>query len=80
MIRRDGMLPDGAPSFDAFLDDDLLGYGYSLISTSMRIMETSDLAEPRQGTTIGSNEGLAREGCIHASYALEAATRNASKR
>ncbi|MFI0468312.1 DEAD/DEAH box helicase [Saccharopolyspora sp. 5N102] len=78
MIRRNGALPEGAPSFDAFLDEDLLGYGYSLISTSLRIIETSDLDEIRRGTATDSYEGLAREGFIHASYALEAATRNAS--
>ncbi|WP_168588444.1 DEAD/DEAH box helicase [Saccharopolyspora sp. ASAGF58] len=78
MIRRDGTLPEGAPSFDAFLDEDLLGYGYSLISTSLRIIENSDLEEPTRGTATDSNENLARDGFIHASYALEAATRNAS--
>lgn len=78
MIRRDGRLPDGAPSFDAFLDEDLLGYGYSLISTSLRIIETIDSEEPSQGEMTDGNEGVAREGFIHASYALEAATKNAS--
>jgi len=78
MIRRDGRLPLGAPSFDTFLDDDLLGYGYSLISTGLRLIEASDLEEPQQGEVAEDSEDLAREGFIQASYALEAATRNAS--
>lgn len=78
MIRRDGRLPVGAPSFDTFLDDDLLGYGYSLISTGLRLIEASDLEELSQGEVVEDNEDLARESFIQASYALEAATRNAS--
>lgn len=77
MIRRDGTLPDGAPSFDTFLDDDLLGYGYSLISMSLRIIEPANMDEQDQ-EAFRNYENLARDGLIHASYALEAATRNAS--
>src|SRR5262245_23967730 len=76
MIRRYGRLPVGAPSFDTFLDDDLLGYGYSLLSTGLRLIEAGDSEESQQGEVAEDNEDLAREGFIQASYALEAATRN----
>ncbi len=80
MIRRDGMLPEGAPSFDAFLDDDLLGYGYSLISTSLRIVEALEQEGPEQEDEAAMEDagGLAREGLMQASFAIEAATRNSS--
>ncbi|MFI2838314.1 hypothetical protein [Mycolicibacterium sp. PDY-3] len=47
MIRREGTLPDGAPSFSSYLDRDLLEYGYSLMSTAMRILEAYAATEPR---------------------------------
>lgn len=77
MVRRDGVLPEGAPSFDHFLDDDLLGYGYSLISTSLRILESLE-REEEQGDRSARADATDRaaEGLIQASYALEAATRN----
>jgi superfamily II DNA/RNA helicase len=74
MIRRGGVLPDDAPQFSPLLDDDLLGYGYALISTSLRLIDATD-TEPGSAT---DGIGRAREGLVHASYALEAATRNAS--
>ncbi|WP_454778384.1 DEAD/DEAH box helicase [Georgenia muralis] len=40
MIRRDGDLPEGAQTFSTYLDQDLLEYGYSLMSTALRILET----------------------------------------
>lgn len=30
MIRRSGVLPDDAPNFDSYLDNDLLNYSYAL--------------------------------------------------
>ncbi|MFJ9055959.1 DEAD/DEAH box helicase [Streptomyces sp. NPDC102409] len=78
MIRRGGILPDGAPLFDSSLDNDLLGYAYSLISTSLRIAEPVNTDEANQ-ETVGNYASLAREGLIHASYALEAATRNVAE-
>ncbi|MFC8796920.1 DEAD/DEAH box helicase [Promicromonospora sp. NPDC057138] len=78
MIRRDGLLPQGAPSFDTFLDNDLLNYGYSLISTSLRILEAPELQAPLQAVLGDGDSDHVREGLIHASYALEAATRNVS--
>lgn len=76
MVRRDGILPEGTPSFDRFLDDDLLGYGYSLISTSLRILESLDREEQRESSARADATDRAAEGLIQASYALEAATRN----
>lgn len=73
MIRRNGELPDDAPSFAPSLDEDLLGYGYALISTSLRILEGTDEDESHLETP-----DLPRQGFIQASYAIEAATRNAS--
>jgi hypothetical protein len=43
MIRRDGVLPDDAPPFGAYLDDDLLGYGYALISTGLQLLDATDV-------------------------------------
>lgn len=82
MIRRDGVLPDDAPPFGAYLDDDLLGYGYALISTGLQLLDALDV---EGGDVEGSDEGrggpaeraqLAQYGFIQASYAIEAATRN----
>ncbi|MEI2775375.1 MAG: DEAD/DEAH box helicase [Tetrasphaera sp.] len=73
MIRRDGELPVDAPNFAATLDEDLLGYGYGLLSTSLRMIEDDD-----NDASESDNEDLLRQGFIHASYAIEAATRNAS--
>lgn len=105
MIRREGTLPDGAPSFSAYLDRDLLEYGYSLMSTALRILEVYTTTEPRSAededsaedwdedddsdatgtiaTSDASDEVIdnqivtSRNAFLQASYALEAATRNA---
>ncbi len=76
-IRRDGVLPDDAPQFSTYLDDDLLNYSYSLISTSLHLLDStndSDDAPPEDQVT---RHDVAQTGLIQASYALEAATRNA---
>ncbi|WP_319449778.1 MULTISPECIES: DEAD/DEAH box helicase [unclassified Mycobacterium] len=106
MIRREGTLPDGAPSFSAYLDRDLLEYGYSLMSTALRILEVYTATEPRSaededstedwdedddsdatGTPVASDASdeaiddqiaISRNAFLQASYALEAATRNAN--
>jgi superfamily II DNA/RNA helicase len=74
MIRRDGILPDDAPAFDPLLDDDLLGYGYALISTSLRVLESADADRP---PPVDEGTDVARAGLMQASYAIEAATKNA---
>lgn len=73
MIRRVGVLPDDAPEFSPFLDADLLNYGYAMLSTSLDLLEAADGDGEQSGQIT-----LAREGFIQSSYALEAATRNAS--
>ncbi|MET7668172.1 DEAD/DEAH box helicase [Micromonospora luteifusca] len=73
MIRREGVLPADAPTFSAFLDADLLNYGYALLSTSLGLLETAEDDTTGQLT-------LTREGFIQSSYAIEAATRNATPR
>lgn len=100
MIRREGELPRGAQNFSTYLDQDLLEYGYSLMSTALRILEayttapgTADDAADDFGDLDGttrmtvpsdsSDESIAdqiatsRNAFLQASYALEAATRNA---
>jgi len=75
MIRRYGILPDEAPSFDEYLDADLLSYGYALMSLSLQMLDSLVArvgVENAPDLTI-----LARRGLIETSYALEAATRNA---
>lgn len=79
MIRRDGVLPNDAPQFSVYLDDDLLSYSYALISTSVHLLDAQD-AEDDGDSGFEASRGrlrLARNGFIQASYALEAATRNA---
>ncbi|GGK36298.1 hypothetical protein GCM10010124_31140 [Pilimelia terevasa] len=71
MIRRNGTLPPEAPNFSAFLDADLLNYGYALLSTSLELWEIAQNDSPEQAD-------LARQGFVQSSYALEAATRNAA--
>jgi hypothetical protein len=77
MIRREGVLPEGAPQFSTYLDDDLLNYSYALISTSLQLLDTIDAeaadSDPEEQAT---RRELAQTGFIQASYALEAATRN----
>lgn len=101
MIRRDGALPDDSQNFSTYLDQDLLNYGYSLMTTALQILEAysqaaaargqenilSDLTRPDRITaTITSDPGddsivnqlkTSRDAFLQASYALEAATRNA---
>ncbi|WP_143078972.1 DEAD/DEAH box helicase [Nonomuraea pusilla] len=71
MIRREGVLPRDAPAFSPFLDADLLNYGYALLATSLELLEAAD-----DDTT--EQIALAQQGFIQSSYALEAATRNAT--
>lgn len=77
MIRRDGILPEDAPQFGANLDDDLLSYGYALIATSLQLLEAVDPENSDGGPTAPERQQQAQTGFIEASYALEAATRNA---
>ncbi|MGV9747788.1 DEAD/DEAH box helicase [Rhodococcus zopfii] len=80
MIRRNGVLPNDAPQFSSYLDDDLLSYSYALISTSLHLLDVT-LAEndnELDGETAVERLQLAQNGFIQASYALEAATRNAA--
>ena len=74
MIRRQGQLPDDSPPFDTHLDRDLLDYGYSLMSASIQILDAERSVEGDRDET-GQTES--RDGFLQASYALEAATRNA---
>ena len=84
MIRRNGALPDDAPQFSTYLDDDLLSYSYALISTSLHLLDDpgdlNDLDEDGEDSDDAASNriALARDGFIQASYALEAATRNAT--
>lgn len=75
MIRRDGVLPNGSPEFSAFLDADLLNYGYALLANGLDLLE--ELQANSDGETTGQVE-VARLAFIQSSYALEAATRNAA--
>lgn len=71
MIRRAGILPQDAPQFSPFLDADLLNYGYSMLSTSIDLVEASD-------ETAEEHVALAERGFVQSSYAIEAAIRNAT--
>lgn len=73
MIRRAGILPQGAPPFGPFLDADLLNYAYAMLSASLALLEAIDGSDDVPGAA-----ALAQEGFIQGSYALEAATRNAA--
>lgn len=77
MIRRNGVLPDGSPEFSPFLDADLLNYGYALLANGLELLEELDASQDRDRTWTSQVE-VAREAFIQSSYALEAATRNAS--
>lgn len=80
MIRRDGVLPDGSPQFGAYLDDDLLNYSYALMSTSLQLLDATDVVGAEMGLDATTEQvQLARTGFIQASYAIEAATRNAAR-
>jgi superfamily II DNA/RNA helicase len=76
MIRRSGVLPQDAPNFDSYLDNDLLNYSYALIVTSLDLLDSA--ADEVGRDTQTERLQLAREGFVQASYALEAATRNAA--
>ncbi|MFF3437613.1 DEAD/DEAH box helicase [Streptosporangium sp. NPDC002721] len=71
MIRREGVLPQDAPAFSPFLDADLLNYGYALLATSLELLESANEDTTEQIV-------IAQQGFIQSSYALEAATRNAT--
>lgn len=75
MIRRNGILPDGSPEFSTFLDADLLNYGYALLANGLDLLEELETQVDRE--TIRQVD-VARLAFIQSSYALEAATRNAS--
>lgn len=93
MIRREGVLPEGSPSFSTYLDQDLLDYGYSLMSTALRILEAhsahlepADLDSSKahqvaekfnDDKSINDQLASSRIAFLQASYTLEAATRNA---
>lgn len=76
-IRRDGVLPDGAPQFSTYLDDDLLNYSYALISTCLQLLDSSDVEDESESVDQATRHDIAQSGFLQASYALEAATRNA---
>lgn len=73
MIRRNGVLPDDAPAFSAFLDADLLNYGYALLANGLDLLEE---LEAEGDSETNSQAEVARLAFIQSSYALEAATRN----
>lgn len=75
MVRRNGVLPDDAPQFGPYVDDDLLSYSYALISTSLHLLDAIDDDEVERDVTAERLQ-LARNGFMQASFALEAATRN----
>lgn len=77
MIRRDGNLPDDSQNFSPFLDQDLLEYGYSLMSTALRVLEADRTETNDNAMEVAEQETASRIGFLQASYALEAATRNA---
>lgn len=58
MIWKDGVLPDGAPSFSPTLSYDLSGYGYSLLSLALRLRE------------LGGDDTLCREAFEKAASAI----------
>lgn len=75
MIRRDGVLPSGSPEFSAFLDADLLNYGYALLAEGLDLLEQLDSDENDETTR---QTEIARFAFIQSSYALESATRNSA--
>lgn len=75
MIRRNGALPDDSVTFSQYLDQDLLDYGYALMTNALRIIEADRDAD--DSDAVAEQERIAREAFLQASYALEAATRNA---
>lgn len=67
MIWRNGILPDGAPTFAATLSYDLLSYGYSLLNLSIRLLD------------LGGDPTTARIGFEHAATAIESAMLNGDR-
>lgn len=61
LIWRDGQLPEDAPPFSPLLTYDLLSYGYSLLTLSLRLLE------------LGGSRDIARLGFEHAAGAIESA-------
>jgi superfamily II DNA/RNA helicase len=78
MIRRDGILPDGSPEFSAYLDADLLNYGYALLVDGLELLEAIEATGGDENLS-ASQADVARLALIQSSYALEAATRNAAE-
>ncbi|MDH6194057.1 superfamily II DNA/RNA helicase [Mycobacterium frederiksbergense] len=77
MIRRDGVLPEEAPQFGAYVDDDLLNYSYALMSISLQLLDLTDAEAPEiDPDEQATRRESAQNGFIQASYALESATRN----
>lgn len=76
MIRRDGVLPEGSPSFSSYLDADLLNYGYALLADGLEALEAYESNDNRDESS--DRYKVARLAFIQSSYALEAATRNAA--
>lgn len=75
MIRRDGVLPSGSPEFSAFLDADLLNYGYALLADGLDLIERLETGDDSE---TASQIDVARFAFIQSSYALESATRNSA--
>ncbi len=67
IIRRDGVLPDDAPSFARSLDTDLAEYGFSLLRACLT------LREARGESTVWS------KGFLSVGHAFEALVRNGSQ-
>ncbi|MFK0008018.1 DEAD/DEAH box helicase [Paenarthrobacter sp. NPDC090520] len=76
MIRRNGALPTGSPEFSPYIDSDLLNYGYALLTDGLDLLQSAE--ETRNGESENQLR-VARQAFIQSSYALEAATRNASE-
>ncbi len=66
VIRREGVLPEGAPAFPPALDTDLLEYGLSVLRASMALREA------------GGNAETWRRGFLRSGQAFEARVRNGS--
>jgi superfamily II DNA/RNA helicase len=64
MLWREGVLPEGAPTFSALLTHDLLSYGYSLLSHGLRLLEQK------------GDEDTARIAFEHAGEAIESVIAN----
>jgi len=67
IIRRQGQLPDGAPSFVVTLDTDLTEYGFSLLRASLAMRERQE-----------GDVDICRKGFLNAGNAFEHLVRNSS--